>query len=116
MVSLVLHDSGFDETNLGPNTPIDVLCDSVEDERPNFVWLALTNPIRSRNHQRDIHKLEMLVKSYGGTFVIGGLSASTVEGDHFTRCNSMAELNRLTSTFIDERSVEANQSVQSFGP
>ena len=28
MVSLVLHETGFDEVNLGPSTPVDVLTDS----------------------------------------------------------------------------------------
>ncbi len=44
MVSLVLHDCGYDETNLGPNTPIDVLTDSVEDEHPNIVWFSRRIP------------------------------------------------------------------------
>ncbi len=61
MASLVLHECGFDEVNLGPNTPIDVLSDSVEDEKPQVVWLAITNPVRSRTHHREIENLANIV-------------------------------------------------------
>jgi excisionase family DNA binding protein len=92
MVSLVLHEVGFDETNLGPNTPVDVLTDSVEDEQPNLVWLAITNPIRSRRHHQEIENLAKIVSSYGGLFLIGGQSAETFSGPRATICDSMSEL------------------------
>jgi methanogenic corrinoid protein MtbC1 len=94
MVSLVLHDCGYDETNLGPNTPIDVLTDSVEDEHPKIVWLALTNPVRSRHQNREIDRLSEVVHSYGGTFLIGGKSANSYDGKFVERCGTMTELNR----------------------
>lgn len=94
MVSLVLHDCGFAETNLGPNTPLDVLIDSVEEEQPHLVWLALTNPIRSRLHNREIDQLAEAVARYGGTFLIGGNSADSYQGDRVERCTTMTELSR----------------------
>ena len=94
MVSLVLHDCGFDETNLGPNTPIDVLTDSVEDEKPAIVWMALTNPVRSRHQNREIDRLSATIKNYGGTFLIGGKNADSYEGENVERCGTMSELNR----------------------
>ncbi len=94
MVSLVLHDCGYDETNLGPNTPIDVLTDSVEDERPHLVWLALTNPLRSRQQNREIDRLARLIQSYGGTFLIGGKNANSYDGQFVERCGTMTELSR----------------------
>lgn len=92
MVSLVLHEVGFDETNLGPNTPVDVLTDSVEDEQPNLVWLAVTNPIRSRRHHQEIEHLADIVDSYGGLFLIGGQNADTFAGPRIAKCDSMREL------------------------
>ncbi len=92
MVSLVLHEVGFDETNLGPNTPVDVLTDSVEDEEPALVWLAITNPIRSRRHHQEIEHLAEAVSSYGGLFLIGGQRADTFSGPATTICDSMSEL------------------------
>jgi excisionase family DNA binding protein len=94
MVSLVLHDCGYDETNLGPNTPIDVLTDSVEDEQPGIVWLALSNPVRSRHQNREIDRLAEAVQGYGGKFLIGGNSVDSYEGEFAERCGTMMELNR----------------------
>jgi excisionase family DNA binding protein len=94
MVSLVLHDCGYEETNLGPNTPIDVLTDSVEDEKPSIVWLALTNPVRSRHQNREIDRLAATVQSYAGTFLIGGKNANSYESENVERCGTMSGLNR----------------------
>lgn len=94
MVSAVLQDCGYRETNLGPNTPIDVLTDSVEEERPHLVWLAITNPIRSRQQAREIDDLAAAVQSFGGVLLIGGKSADTHENAFAQRCGTMAELRR----------------------
>ncbi len=94
MVSLVLHDCGYEETNLGPNTPLDVLTDSVEDEKPAIVWLAITNPVRSRHQNREIDELAATVRGYGGTFLIGGKNASSYESQDVERCGTMRELSR----------------------
>jgi excisionase family DNA binding protein len=100
MVSLVLHDCGFDETNLGPNTPLDVLCDSVEDEQPSLVWVAVTNPIRSRNYHRELENLAAAVKAYGGLLLIGGRSAETYEGSDAVLCSSMTELQQRAQELV----------------
>ncbi len=102
MVSLVLHEVGFDETNLGPNTPVDVLTDSVEDEHPSLVWLAITNPIRSRRHREEIEYLADVIRSYGGVFLAGGQSAETLDIPHVTLCRSMSDL-RLRSVALQRR-------------
>ena len=102
MVSLVLHDCGFDETNLGPNTPIDVLTDSVEDEKPDIVWLALTNPVRSRRQNREIEQLADLVSSYGGKFLVGGKSVDSFENEFAVRCQTMTHLNRTALSLSKE--------------
>ncbi len=101
MVSLVLHECGFDETNLGPNTPIDVLTDVVGDEKPSIVWLAMTNAIRSRVQDREISRLATVITQYGGTFLIGGRSAGTFEGEGAVRCGTMKELSNLAIEVIN---------------
>ena len=101
MVSLVLHEVGFDETNLGPNTPVDVLTDSVEDEQPNLVWLAITNPIRSRRHHQEIEHLAGVVHAYGGLFLVGGQGADTFRSPHTTICALMRELSLRSATLHD---------------
>jgi len=92
MASLVLHECGFDEVNLGPNTPIDVLSDTVEDEQPQVVWLAITNPIHSRTRHREIENLASVVASYDGMLLIGGRNAATYTGPGTQQCNSMNDL------------------------
>ncbi len=95
MASLVLHECGFDEVNLGPNTPVDVLTDSVEDEKPDVVWLSISNPLRSRTHHREIERLSELVHGYGGLFLIGGQNAATYRGSCGGQCGSMGELKKF---------------------
>ena len=97
MASLVLHECGFDEVNLGPNTPVDVLADSAEDEKPQVVWLAITNPVRSRTHHREIENLASVVAAYGGIFLIGGRNAATYTGSGAQHCGSMNELKARVS-------------------
>ncbi|HBE67455.1 MAG TPA: hypothetical protein DDW52_04830 [Planctomycetaceae bacterium] len=94
MVSLVLHDCGYAETNLGPNTPVDVLTDAVEDEQPDLVWLALNNPVRSRQLTREIDDLAKTVQRYRGKLFIGGKNADSYENPIVERCATMADLNR----------------------
>lgn len=103
MVSLVLHDCGFDETNLGPDTPLDVLSDCVEDERPALVWLALTNPIRSRTQHREVERLAATVKACQGQLLIGGRGSLTYEGRDAVRCASMSELEQRARRFPGAR-------------
>lgn len=98
MASLVLHECGYNEVNLGPNTPIDVLADSAEDERPDVVWLAVTNPIRSRTHHREIENLSEVVNGYGGALLIGGRNASTFTGEGAEFCSSMVDMMRRVAT------------------
>jgi hypothetical protein len=71
-VSMILHEFGFDDTNFGPNTPSDALTDSVEDEEPALVWLAIANPIRCRRHHQEIERLAETVSSKWDSFSSAG--------------------------------------------
>lgn len=101
MASLVLHETGYEDVNLGPNTPLDVLADAVEDEKPPFVWLAISAPLRSRQVSKEIHILSELTTSYGGNFVIGGRSVGTYQGEPVPVCQTMADLARFATEFRD---------------
>ncbi len=94
MASVVLHDGGYDETNLGPNTPIDVLTDSVEIDRPDLVWLALTNPIRSSQQSREIDNLAKKIHDYRGKLLIGGNQSATYANSFVKFFPTMAEFYR----------------------
>lgn len=98
MTSLVLHEAGFNETNLGPNTPLDVLADAIEDERPELTWLSVAEPIRSRTQQYEIEKLALAATRYGSQLVIGGRYAADIQISSeasWTTCGSMKDLKRL---------------------
>lgn len=104
MASLVLHECGFDDVNLGPNTPLDVLIDSVEDEKPDVVWLAISSPISSRTMQHEIEKLANAVSRYGGLLIAGGRNATTYSGSGAEYCKSMFELSTRVSAVGHDRS------------
>jgi excisionase family DNA binding protein len=42
LVELTLLDSGWDPTNLGPNTPLESLSQAVRELRPKLVWLSVS--------------------------------------------------------------------------
>lgn len=103
MASLVLYDCGFDETNLGPNTPLDVLADAVIDERPNLIWLSISEPFRSHSQLSEILKLAEVARQNQTGFIVGGRCAgelvSLQEDQTGTRrwvnCDSMVALSRM---------------------
>lgn len=98
MASLVLHDLGYQETNLGPNLPLDVLTDCVEDERPQIVWLAVSEPIRSRTQLLEVAKLAELSHALGTRLIIGGRHATSLQQSWGNQpstwhiCDTMQEL------------------------
>ncbi|MEM6468216.1 MAG: excisionase family DNA-binding protein [Planctomycetota bacterium] len=96
MASLVMHDLGFNETNLGPDLPVDVLTDCVEDESPKLLWLAVSEPVRSRTQISEIMKLGETAKKTSTAFIIGGRHATDLQetlGDQpafdWTYCSDM---------------------------
>ncbi len=48
MASLVLHDAGFNENESWPKHTVDVLADAVVDERPDMIWLSISEPFRKQ--------------------------------------------------------------------
>lgn len=102
MASLVLHDCGFNETNLGPNTPLDVMADAVVDEQPDLIWLSISEPLRSNSQRAEILKLAEVAHRNNTLFVVGGRNVSDLrliqdgkDGEaRWLLCQSMAELCR----------------------
>lgn len=95
MTSLVLHELGFAETNLGPNTPIDVLADAVDEEKPQLAWLCIGEPIRSRSQMLEFGKLAQSAQDSGTRLVIGGRHSGDVDltqASNVVHCRNMASL------------------------
>lgn len=106
MIALALHEKGFNETNLGPNTPLDVLADAIEDEQPALAWVSLSAPIGSRSAEREIYRLAKIAQAAGTQLVLGGRHAVdlTLPDDSKTLCrNSLRELVQIAVRILDER-------------
>jgi excisionase family DNA binding protein len=103
IASLVMHDVGFNEINLGPNTPLDVLADALIDEKPDLVWLSIAEPFRSRSQVAELTKLAEIASQNETRFVIGGrhagdlepVAASLPEPPSWIVCDSMAKLRQV---------------------
>ncbi|MEE2640876.1 MAG: helix-turn-helix domain-containing protein [Planctomycetota bacterium] len=95
MASLVLHEAGLVEINLGPDTPMDILEDAIEDEAASIVCLSLTSPIRSRHLTTEITRLHRNSKEKQCRLVIGGQSSYQLDDPELNICGSMGELSRI---------------------
>lgn len=92
MCSLVLHEAGFADINLGPDTPLDILLDAIEDETPRIICLSVTSVIRSHSQIREIEKLNRSAAANGCSLIIGGKNAEFVDLPDVTSGQSMQEL------------------------
>lgn len=108
IASLVLHEVGFNEINLGPNTPLDVLSDAIVDERPKLVWLSISEAIRSNSQLTEIIKLSEIARSHQATLILGGRNAAELDtictnadgNAKWIRCDSMSRFRHLTSVML----------------
>lgn len=108
IASLVLYEAGFNEVNLGPNTPLDVLADSVVDESPRLVWLSISEALRSKSQLAEVVKLADVAKQNQTKFIIGGrhtdeLAAISIDRDgnnRWVRCDSMTDFRRVACSLV----------------
>jgi len=106
MVSLILHEAGFNETNLGPNTPIDVLADAVEDEKPAVTWLSINTPVHYHGQIRDIERLVEIATAHDSTVIVGGRHVTDLDalgGQVIQRCANINELKLIATKIIQSR-------------
>lgn len=90
--SLVLNEAGFRDVNLGPDMPLNILIDSVEDESPRIICLSITSMIHSRSQMLEIEKLNCCADRNGCKLIIGGQSAHLISLPDVKLGRSMAEL------------------------
>ena len=100
MAAAVLREAGCRDLDHGPDTPLDVLADAVDRERPTLVWLAVTSPLLSMRSCEEIARLAAQVAGLGGWLVIGGRLVSTYEGsiENVSVCHSMLDLSELVGS------------------
>ncbi|MEL7500379.1 MAG: helix-turn-helix domain-containing protein [Planctomycetota bacterium] len=98
MCSLVFHEAGFSEINLGPDTPLDIVMDAIEDESPRIISLSITGAIRSKSQLAEIEKLNRAANKHDCALIIGGKNAELVESSNIQRGRSMTELFRFAKS------------------
>src|SRR6056297_2240303 len=109
MASLVLHELGYNETNLGPNLPLDVLTDCVIDESPELVWLSISEPIRSRTQGLEVAKLAEAAEALGSRLIVGGRYSADLDptgGTYPTTirwCATMRDLEAIAKEAMTRR-------------
>jgi excisionase family DNA binding protein len=95
MASTVLADVGYETVNLGPNTPLQVLGESVVELKAPLLWIATTAPLPAASLEREIVQLLEIVEPINGQVVIGGLNANRLrlpDSSAVHRFGSMSEM------------------------
>lgn len=87
MAATVLEDLGFDVTNLGPDTPVDVLAETAERREAELVWLSVST-VNSLDVLRQVGAL----KASGARVIVGGREATEESLPGVTVLSSMREL------------------------
>lgn len=106
--SLVLYESGLNETNLGPNTPLDVLADAVAELQPELVWLSIGQPPRSQSQLAEVLRLAEVASEKKASFVVGGRyteELASIQMDssgqpRWTHCDSMGDLQEIAANCL----------------
>ena len=92
MAAAVLQDVGFDVTNFGPNTPVEVLAEASKRRRANLVWLSVSARPPDERLRRKSLALAAELEPTGTRLVIGGREASEEELPGLTALSSMQSL------------------------
>jgi len=100
--SLVLSEAGFRTTNLGPETPVQILEHAATQLQPHLIWLSVSNTSRAERLRTEIMSLVEMFRSSGGVVVVGGRGARALQlgrqsGLHIGA--SMAELEAFVRGF-----------------
>lgn len=77
--SLVLAESGFRTTNLGPETPIQILERAAAELRPRLIWLSVGSSSTPDRLRAELVSLVENVALLGGVVVVGGRAARALQ-------------------------------------
>jgi MerR family transcriptional regulator, light-induced transcriptional regulator len=77
MAALIVAEAGFQERNLGADTPLEAVLFAMQHHTPELVWFSLSTPVR---HPRELTSgLGRLLEAAGGAaVVVGGRAAADV--------------------------------------
>jgi excisionase family DNA binding protein len=81
LAQLVLLDSGWDATNLGPNTPLASFRRALAELRPRLLWISASHIVNPTTFVRDYREVYSAAEQIGAAVVIGGNAlAESVRG------------------------------------
>lgn len=94
-VSLVLAEQGWQEVNLGANTPWDQLAIAAKQQQATLVWVSMTSPPNT-DYAKKLHALALDLADHPCQIIIGGQQLDDVilrlNMDNLHTARSMAEL------------------------
>ncbi len=90
----VLMSEGYQAINLGPNTPIDSFCRSIDIHKPVLVWMSISSGRRSQKWYEEMEKLKTYLTGRNAILIIGGRNHHLVK--------SLADQNVIIGTSMRE--------------
>jgi len=102
MVALVLAEAGFQDRNLGADTPVEALLEAIGHYRPRLVWQSFS--VKPRSEREAVDGVARIVDAMrGATLILGGRESGSVPLPHHSgvhRLESMTELSAFARGMI----------------
>lgn len=103
MAATVLEDLGFDVTNLGPDTPVEVLAETALRREASLVWLSVSTVASLDVLRRADATLVSELNASGTHVIVGGREASEEALAGATALGSMQELANVGKRILAAR-------------
>lgn len=78
LAATVLADAGYRVTNLGPQSPIEVLSDAAAEQEAPLVWLSVSTVLPEKETRRALERLAARLKKSNAALLLGGRHAASV--------------------------------------
>ena len=97
MAATVLADAGYRVTNLGADTPLDVLATAAEEQRAAVVWLSLSVAEPIAPLRRDVAHLSKRIAGWDATLLVGGRRAAALDTRRLGNVHVLATMSELVA-------------------
>jgi methanogenic corrinoid protein MtbC1 len=98
MAAAVFVDAGWQETNFGPQIPLDLLADAAHDRAARLVWLSISSAESPHPLRDQIISLANRLSAANVLFAVGGRCVAELhlaQIPHVSLMNTMADLNAI---------------------
>ena len=97
MAAAVLSDAGYRVTNLGADTPLDVLATAAEERQAALLWLSVSVADPQGQLARGVTKLAGRLDKAGTSIVLGGRHAAAVAPKGRSNVHALADMGELSA-------------------